>query len=253
MSIKKHQVKSKLAVAYVLENTPQLRCFIPETELLNKISFTRMIDEYDILYLKPDRGRKSRDIIWIKRLFDPQQYILCRSYSEEQKEFKSKSSLWLAVKEIISGTKYIIQQGIDSKTAAQRHFDLRCHVLRVNGKWVVGGICARLGAPEKFVTTSHHGGTPTLIEILLNQHLNYSREEENEIMQRLHKCILAAANAISPMYPNLKEFAVDIGIDPEKRIWIFEVNIEPLIRGNFKLLPDKTMYRLICSLRKIAK
>jgi hypothetical protein len=58
---------------------------------------------------------------------------------------------------------------------------------------------------------------------------------------------------VSRMYPNLYEFAVDIGIDRRNRIWIYEVNNEPLTRGNFMMLPDRTLYRKIQRMRKIAK
>ncbi|HBI02656.1 MAG TPA: hypothetical protein DDY49_01330, partial [Paenibacillaceae bacterium] len=148
---------------------------------------------------------------------------------------------------------YVIQQGIESVTKNKRHFDLRCHALRMDGEWIVGGICGRLGSKGNIITTSHEGGTPILIESVLKDHLHYSYEEAKNMLEGLHECILKTVKAISPMYPHHKEFAVDIGIDENKQIWIFEVNIEPLIRGNFKLLPDKTLYHRICTLRGYAK
>lgn len=73
------------------------------------------------------------------------------------------------------------------------------------------------------------------------------------MIQKLEECAIQAVNNVSRMYPNLKEFAVDMGIDTKSRIWIYEVNIEPLIRANFGMLPDRTLYRKIKKMRKLAK
>lgn len=168
-------------------------------------------------------------------------------------EYVDSHELWTKIKDLTRDRRYLIQQAIDSVTKDRRHFDLRCHVLRINGKWKIGGICGRLGKRGSVVTTSHAGGTPTLIKTLFTRHLRYSRRETSDMIQKVEKCVVKTVNNVSRMYPNLKEYAVDIGIDPKKRIWIYEVNIEPLIRGNFKLLPDKTLYRRIRYMRKTAK
>ena len=94
--------------------------------------------------------------------------------------------------DLTSDSRYIIQQGINSITKDSRYFDLRCHVLRVHGKWIVGGICARVGAPGNIVTTSHIGGTPTPLETLFTQLLDYNEEEQAQVIERLNDCILKA-------------------------------------------------------------
>jgi glutathione synthase/RimK-type ligase-like ATP-grasp enzyme len=249
MSIKKHQVKSKLAVAYQLMHTPEVEGHIPETELLYENSFKRMMKKHGKVYIKPDRGRKSRGVMQVERLKDNRFKI--RQGSDM--EYVDSHELWTKIKDLTRDRRYLIQQAIDSVTKDRRHFDLRCHVLRINGKWKIGGICGRLGKRGSVVTTSHAGGTPTLIKTLFTRHLRYSRRETSDMIQKVEKCVVKTVNNVSRMYPNLKEYAVDIGIDPKKRIWIYEVNIEPLIRGNFKLLPDKTLYRRIRYMRKTAK
>jgi glutathione synthase/RimK-type ligase-like ATP-grasp enzyme len=249
MSIKKHQVKSKLAVAYQLMHTPEVEGHIPETELLYENSFKRMMKKHGKVYIKPDRGRKSRGVMQVERLKDNRFKI--RQGSDM--EYVDSHELWTKIKDLTRDRRYLIQQAIDSVTKDRRHFDLRCHVLRINGKWKIGGICGRLGKRGSVVTTSHAGGTPTLIKTLFTRHLRYSRRETSDMIQKVEKCVVKTVNNVSRMYPNLKEYAVDIGIDPKKRIWIYEVNIEPLIRGNFKLLPDKALYRRIRYMRKTAK
>lgn len=252
MPIGRHQVKSKSTVAYVLHCNSETNIYLPATEILSERTLSNMIQKYNKLYLKPDRGRKSRGIIRVERT-GPSSYLLRRSNEVEQQEFNDFTSLWSEVRKLASYRRYIVQQGINSKTEDSRYFDLRCHALRVNGEWVVGGICARVGALGNIVTTSHIGGTPTTLETLFTQLLDYNEEEQAQVTERLHDCILKAVKTVSPIYPRNYEFAVDIGLDKEKQVWIYEVNNEPLIRGNFKILSDKTLYKRIMSLRKKAK
>ncbi|PTX60237.1 YheC/D-like protein [Melghirimyces profundicolus] len=249
MSIKKHHVKSKLAVVYQLIHTPGVADYIPETELLNKSSLQRMIQKYEKVYLKPDRGRKSKGVIRVERLKGNRFKI---RYGSLQK-YADKKDIWKKTDRLTKGKRYIVQQAIESVTKDRRHFDLRCHLVRIQGQWKVGGICGRLGEPGSIVTTYHSGGTPTPLNTLLTRHLNYSGRKKENMIRRLKECAIQAVHHVSKMYPNLKEFAVDMGIDPKRRIWIYEVNIEPLIRANFKKLPDKTVYRKIKKVRKIAR
>jgi glutathione synthase/RimK-type ligase-like ATP-grasp enzyme len=249
MTIERHHVKSKLAVAYKLIHTPEIFRHIPDTDLLRDSSLKKMIKKHSKIYLKPDRGRKSRGIIRIERLNENRFKIRI----ESDIQYVDEKELWRKVQYMTRDRKYLVQQAIDSVTKDDRHFDLRCHVVRIKGEWWLGGICGRLGKRGSVVTTSHAGGTPTLLETLFTRNLDYSRSEQLDMTQRLEKVAVSAARNVSQLYPNLKEFAVDIGVDTRKRIWIYEVNIEPLIRGNFKMLPDKTLYRRIQSMRRRAR
>jgi hypothetical protein len=249
MPIERHHVKSKLAVAYQLSHLPETASHIPDTELLHKRSLKRMTQTYDKVYLKPDRGRKSRGVVRIERM----KHGEFKLRQETQKKIVKAEELWPTVERLTGDTKYLIQKAVNNVTRELRHFDLRCHALRINGVWKVGGICGRLGEKGSIITTSHSGGTPTLLETLFTRHLKYTAQERARMVRRLNKVIIHTVSNVSRMYPNLKEFAVDIGIDTRKRIWIFEVNIEPLIRGNFKMLPEKTLYRRIKRMRRMAK
>ena len=59
MPIRRHQVKSKSTVAYVLQSRPETKGYLPATEILERERFYRMVKTYKVVYLKPDGGRKS--------------------------------------------------------------------------------------------------------------------------------------------------------------------------------------------------
>ena len=96
MPIGRHQVKSKSTVAYVFQCHSETNIYLPATEILTKRKLSNMIRKNGKLYLKPDRGRKSRGIIRVKRV-DPSSYLLRRSNEVKQQEFNSFSALWSEV------------------------------------------------------------------------------------------------------------------------------------------------------------
>ncbi|GAB7387595.1 hypothetical protein BSNK01_14320 [Bacillaceae bacterium] len=63
MPIKNYQIKSKATAAYLLQCDPETRMYLPATEILDQSTFRYMVQKYDTVYLKPDRGRKSMGII----------------------------------------------------------------------------------------------------------------------------------------------------------------------------------------------
>jgi hypothetical protein len=252
MAIGRRQVKSKALMFYVLQCYPETDKYLPPTEILGYKSLKSMLETHNEVYVKPDSGCKSKGIIRIQKL-ESTLYVLRRSDSEVNHEFKNFRNLWIAVKEMTSKTRHILQKGIKCVTNDMRNFDIRAHALRVRGEWVIGGICVRLGAPGNIVTTSHIGGTPIHLETLFSDLLGYSEEDQQKVLEKLHDCILNTVKKISPVYPSTKEFGVDMGIDHEKNVWLYEVNTAPLIAGNFKLLPDLTLYEKIVALKRMAR
>jgi DNA-directed RNA polymerase beta' subunit len=121
MPIERHHVKSKLAVAYQLSHLPETASHIPDTELLGKSSLKRMTKKYDKVYLKPDRGRKSRGVVRIERMKNGE----FKLRQETQTKVVKADVLWPAVEKLTGDTKYLIQQAVNSVTKDLRHFSFR--------------------------------------------------------------------------------------------------------------------------------
>ncbi|MBS4173954.1 YheC/YheD family protein [Bacillus sp. FJAT-49736] len=252
MSIGRRQIKSKAVMFYVLQCHPETKIFLPPTEILEYHTLGKMTKAYKKIYVKPDQGSKSNGIIRIEKK-ENGSFLLRTSESETIEEFRNFHKLWSRLKDMTSNSRYIVQKGIENATIDQRNFDIRAHVLRVNGEWTIGGICCRLGAPGNIVTTSLIGGKPITLETLFAELLHYSEEDQQQVLENLHHCILNTARKISPLFPKNKEFGIDIGLDGNKQVWLYEVNTAPLIRANFRLLADKTLYQRIMRLKQMAE
>jgi hypothetical protein len=122
---------------------------------------------------------------------------------------------------------------------------------RVNGKWIVAGMIGNIARPGGIITTESSGGTCTYVHDLLQDHLGFKHSQAIKTIDKLQSIASHATNTLSSMYPTWSEFGLDIGIDPNKNIWIFEINITPGALVFQKL--DKKIFRRILHLRKMAR
>lgn len=243
-SINKIHIKSKLSVAYLLTNTPNTLDHIPATQLLGKGSFNRMLNDFPIVYIKSDAGSKGKGIIRVDRLGS--ELFVIRN-SKDTVECNTQQAAWKIVNGLTRGKKYIIQQGINSVSVNNSHFDLRVHMMRVNGKWSPLGMCGKLAAPGKIVTNWWRGGKILPVDVLFTDELGYSPETKDTVLKNIEEFSIQTAEAVGKMYPSNFEFGLDIGIDQDQKLWLFEANINPQIKD----LYDKTTYNTIRMLRKI--
>lgn len=243
-SINRRHIKSKLGVAYLLTNTTNTSDHIPATQLLSKGSFKKILKDFPIVYLKSDAGSKGKGIIRVDRLEN--ELFVIRN-SEYTMECNTENSAWKVANDLTRGKKYIIQQGINSVTLDNSHFDLRVHIMRVDNKWSIIGMCGKLAAPGKIVTNWWRGGKILPVDVLFTNELRYSPETKDRLLKNIEELSVQTAEAVGNMYPSNFEFGLDVGIDQDQKLWLFEVNINPQIGD----LYDKTTFNKIRMLRKM--
>lgn len=161
------------------------------------------------------------------------------------------SKVWSLFQRVRMKRAYVIQQGIESVNLEGRPFDVRAHAMRVGGKWQVIGLVGRIAPAKSIVTNRHSGGKPRYIEDLLTRDLGYSPRTKKKAIHTMYRLALYSSRTISRAYPRWYEFGVDLGIDPQHNVWIYEVNIGPGITS-FRQV-DQPTYQRILSLRKKAK
>ncbi len=225
-------VINKLANARLLAQHGTIRKLIPPTLYLTQGNLYWMVEKYPTVYVKPNDSCQGKGIIRIDRLQNDSFLIRTRDY-QQQTRCKGKKNLWLKVQGFLRKRLYVVQKGIHSVTRGGIPFDIRIHVLRVKGRWHVGGMVGRLAKKNSILTNRHSGGAAIAIDDLLTKGLGYSINTCDQIKDELAKVGLIAANVISRVHPKWAEFGVDVGIDPKGRIWIYEVNITPGIK-NFR-------------------
>ncbi|MCL6592630.1 MAG: YheC/YheD family protein [Alicyclobacillus sp.] len=131
---------------------------------------------------------------------------------------------WLA--SLLHGEQYLLQPLIESLTQTGERFDLRAHVQKNgSGTWQVTAVYPRIAPQGSLVPNLSSGG------YTLFPHLFFTREFAQEALDvqkftEVFACQLAAH--IDELYGvSFDELGIDVGIDHERKLWLFEVNWRP--------------------------
>lgn len=234
------RVSSKWAKTKSLLKSSELTEHIPETKRWSKNTLQAMLDNYKMVYVKPDSGTFGTGVIRVEK-------HTAESYSFQlgtrKREFRSFDAMAQKLQETIKPQSYLIQRGIQLLKHANRRFDIRVMVQKNNKNyWESTGIIGRLSHPGKIVTNYHSGGTPMSMERLMSGKL--SPPKLTSYNSRLKKLGEAVARQMQQQYPRLKELGIDVAVDTSFKPWILEVNTlpDPYI---FRKLKDKSVFRKI--------
>lgn len=244
------KVTSKVGNARLLSHNKQISKHIPKTHYLTSMNLVNMLKNTPSIYIKPNDSCRGKGILRVDQIH-ANEYILRSRDTNQTFIHKNLQDLWINVHQLRRNRRYVIQQGIQSITKSGKHFDIRVHMTRVNGKWVVAGMIGNIARRGGIITTESSGGVSTYVHELLQNHLGFSQLRTQETIEKLKTISLHATKTTSRMYPRWSEFGLDIGIDSRNNIWIFEINITPgaLV---FQKLDQKTFQRILY-LRRLAQ
>lgn len=244
------KVTSKVGNARLLSHNKQISKHIPETQLLTSTTLLNMLQNHSSLYIKPNDSCRGKGILRVDKIHR-NEYVLRSRDTNQTSTHRTFTDLWNHVHRLRRNRLYLIQQGVQSITKAGEHFDIRVHMIRVHGEWVVAGMIGNIARRGGIITTESSGGTSTYVHDLLQSHLGSTSLKTHETIEKLKTISLHATKTVSMRYPTWNEFGLDIGIDPNNNIWIFEINIFPggLV---FKKL-DRKIYQNILHLRQISQ
>jgi hypothetical protein len=216
---------SKIGNANLLIQNPHTISSVPETRLLTFSALRSMIQRHPSVYLKPNDCCHGKGMIRVDRLSRGIYRMRVRDTTSVTYH-PDLYQIWKRYRQSKINRIYLVQQGIHSLTLKGKPFDIRAHLLRVGGKWNVAGLVGRI-VDKGFVTNRHSGGQPRHIDALLTHDLGLSPSAKVTTIHKLNRLAAQSAQAVSRAYPKWCELGVDLGIDVNRRIWVYEVNITP--------------------------
>ncbi len=218
---------NKWYIYHLLVGDEKTKKFIPETYLnpsTNKLD--EMVNKHPIVYLKPANGSLGLGIY--KILKRKNGYIVQHrrgNYNRSQ-VFYHTASIYKYIFSKKNRRNYMVQQGINLIKYQENPVDFRLHLHKNQlNKWEVTAIGAKVAGKDSVTTHLRTGGK--LLDA--NQFLQHVfNSQKSAILEHVtHSSILIAKSLESKIASPIGELGLDIGIDQNQRIWLFEVNSKP--------------------------
>ncbi|WP_226665474.1 YheC/YheD family protein [Metabacillus litoralis] len=174
------------------------------------------------LVLKSLSGKHGKDVLFIECIETQRFKVVVGSVVK----FYSKDDLFLFIDDLIKEKEYLLQPFIECKTKAGLTYDFRLHVQK-NGKgtWEINLIYPRISGSSRLVSNVSSGGYRGELDSFLKEEFN---EEYFNMKRLLEQFALSFTKHFESLYSKtFDELGIDVGLDSNGKLWIFEVNWRP--------------------------
>src|SRR5690606_17013130 len=222
---------NKAVLSRALGRDPELAGHLPATiPLRDGARLRQFVEEHGRVYLKAVGGSLGNGTMEISpgargrwRLrYNP-------SFGRTRTAYlPSWDALWDAVTRLVRGRPYLAQQAIRLARVGGRPFDLRLLVQKQpDGRWRFTGGAARVAGPGQITTHVPRGGRRMPMDEALTA--AFGPADARVISERAAALAEAAARAMeAALQREFMEMSMDVGVDDQQRLWIFELNSKPL-------------------------
>lgn len=219
-----HSVGDKLNVYKRIEKGKEFKQYlIPTVRLTDFKSLMNMIDLHAKIIMKPVSGHQGGGILFIEKQ-DNHDFKV--SEVGNTKIYKEKELLEMVLLRI-RDQEYLVQKFICSRLKSGHVCDFRLHVQKNGeGKWVVTTIYPRIGSLGSITSNLSGGGYTAFLDSFLQKEFN---DDWFDIKRMLEQFSLNFSNHFESLYNGVKfdELGIDVGIDENQKLWLFEVNWRP--------------------------
>lgn len=217
-----HPIGNKIKVYRKIKDIPEFCSYlIPSEEIIEPQIVFDALDQYNKIVIKPLSGNKGKNVIFIERNEDKFKLISGVKHSTVNEE-----ELVSLIESHIKEKMFLVQPFILCKTKEGLPFDFRIHVQKNGlGEWETTLIYPRIGAKAGIVSNINSGGYTGKLDNFLEREFGL---DDYDIKMTLEHFALQFPKKFDDMYrSSLDELGIDIGIDKNKKLWIYEVNWRP--------------------------
>ena len=221
-----HELKSgsmsKVHIYRLLADAPAIvaDAVIPFHDMQQSDEVVEFMERYENTVLKPDTGSHGQNIFNIKHR-ESDYEVYDQSYLHYLDSAKLDQFVRMSL-----GKGYIFQQFVDSSTTEGHPFHLRTHVMKVGaGEWKVAFVQPFV-AVSTYRKVTNHAQTlrlSTKWDWFLN--MEYGEAPGQQMDRRVRQLAIETAIHLEQrLGRNFPEIAIDLGVDKQRNIWIFEAN-----------------------------
>ncbi|ARD47478.1 hypothetical protein SporoP37_04700 [Sporosarcina sp. P37] len=225
-----YSIGNKMNVYKRIEKMPEFADYlIPSITIVNAAEVFDALKKYEKVIVKPVSGSQGRGIWFIEQ--DGKKYC---TISGAKHQTMNKEELTEVLQMLISDQAYLVQPYILCRTKEGNPYDFRIHVQKDGqGKWMITIIYPRIGAKDRVTSNISRGGSMGTLSSFLEREFE---GESRNIRKILRKFAERFTNEFEKLYDvEFDELGIDIGVDENHKLWIFEVNWRP---GNGQLAFD---------------
>ncbi len=227
-----HSIGNKLDVYYKIKNANLFAQYlIPYLEITKPQDVLKFLTHYNEIVIKPLNGHQGQNILYIsgngKRINVQQNK---KTLVMNRTEFEN------FIKDLIKNMSYFAQVFINSKTKRGLATHFRLHTQKnAEGEWRLTTIFPCI-AQQGIVANLSNGGYTMMFEEFIKQEFD---NEYYNIKRYLEVFSTNFTKHFDSLYDNrLDELGIDVGLDKNHKIWIFEVNWRPGTPPTFSLELD---------------
>ncbi|WP_337099622.1 YheC/YheD family endospore coat-associated protein [Paenibacillus sp. YIM B09110] len=221
---------NKSDVYKLLDNDPEALNHLPES-VSNPTpeKMKEMLEKHQFLYFKPTAGSLGVGIYRLTYHSKRGYFVRYRKGSQNVLlRFPNFNSLMrmLQARHGNSFNQYVVQQGIRLVEIDSCPLDFRFHMHK-NGKneWVPAGIGAKKAGRGSVTTHVKNGGQLMTPEQALSRTFG---AQADTVLDKAKSVAIKLSEAIERNYPHrLGELGLDLGIDKDGEVWMFEANAKP--------------------------
>mgnify|MGYP001237701520 FL=1 len=221
---------NKSDVYKMLENDPEALQHLPESvPNPSPEKIREMLEKYHFIYYKPSGGSLG---VGIYRLtYHPSKGYFVR-YRRNGRNVLLRFTRFSGIIRLLRArhgsqlNQYVAQQGIRLVEIDNCPIDFRFHMHKNgNNQWVVAAVGAKKAGRGSVTTHIKNGGSLMTPEQALSGTFG---ERTAEVLENAKAVAVKLAEAIERNYPHtLGELGLDIGIDRQGGVWMFEANAKP--------------------------
>ncbi|MGG2107256.1 YheC/YheD family protein [Lysinibacillus pakistanensis] len=222
-----HSIGNKWNVMKRLKEAKEFDKYLIPTEVVkNAELFHKFFTYYKKVVFKPIDGRKGKGIYFITKAGSTNFEVR----KDSEKRLYSKHQLDELIKGQLATGTFIMQPYIQSKTKAGQVYDFRLHVQKNGeGKWVITTIYPRIAPAGSIIPNINNGGFTNYLDPFLEQEF---KEEAFDIRRMLEHFSLTLAQHLDEIQmvqfgEVIDEIGIDVGLDEQQKIWMYEVNWRP--------------------------
>ena len=219
-------VGDKLTVFRNLQQTGAFSGYlIPSEKIVSVQHVFRLLETYPELVLKPSWGCQGTDVYYIARENDT---VKIFSGAETLARGADAAAAFIADK--TNQAEYLAQPYIRCRTKSGQSYDFRLHVQKdARGQWVSSNIYPRISPDGGIVCNLSRGGYACALTPFLQREFGDDAHSVKKTLEIFSLQLAAHMDEIqAKLYgETLGELGIDVGLDPDRRLYIYEVNWRP--------------------------